>query len=87
MADELTRKMLKVFGVAVTDFEDASRRLQEQAKAAPPQELLGLAGQAMAASAEVTRRWLEVSRSLFEEQGRLHAELAQRIAAAAGRGA
>lgn len=87
MADELTRKMLKVFGVAVTDFEDASRRLQEQAKAAALQDLLGLAGQAMAASAEVTHRWLEVSRSLFAEQGRLHAELAQRIAGAASRSA
>ena len=87
MADEMTRKMLKVFGVAVTDFENASGRLQEQAKAAAPQDLLGLAGQAMAASAEVTRRWLEVSRSIFEEQGRLHAELAQRIAGAAGRSA
>jgi hypothetical protein len=85
MADELTRKMLKVFGVAVTDFEDASRRMQEQAKAAAPQDLLGLAGQALAASAEVTRRWLEVSRLIFEEQGHLHAELAQRIAAGGGK--
>ena len=84
MAEDLTRKMLKVFGVAVTDFEDASRRVQEQAKAAGPPDLLGLAGEALAASAEVSRRWLEVSRFLFEEQVRLHADVVQRIAAARG---
>jgi hypothetical protein len=84
MADDLTRKMLKVFGVAVTDFEDASRRIQEQAKVGGEEDLLRLAGEALAASAEVSRRWLEVCRYLFEEQGRLHADLAQRIAAARG---
>ncbi len=84
MADELTRKMLKVFGVAVTDFEDASRRIQEQARTGSEADLLRLAGEALAASAEVSRRWLEVSRYLFEEQSRLHADLAQRIAAARG---
>lgn len=84
MAEELTRKMLKVFGVAVTDFEDAGRRIQEQAKAVAPQDLLGLAGEALAASAEVSRRWLEVSRFIFEEQARLHADVVQRIAAARG---
>lgn len=84
MAEDFTRKMLKVFGVAVTDFEDASRRLQQQAKAAPPHDLLALAGETIAASAEVNRRWLEVSRTLFEEQARLHAEVGQRIAAARG---
>lgn len=84
MADELTRKMLKVFGVAVTDFEDASRRLREQAKSSPAQDLLGLAGEVISASAEVNRRWLEVSRFIFDEQARLHTEMAQRLAAARG---
>ena len=84
MAEDLTRKMLKVFGVAVTDFEDASRRIQEQAKAGSEADLLRLAGEALAASAEVSRHWLEVSRHLFEEQSRLHADLAQRVAAARG---
>jgi len=86
MADDATRKLLKVFGVAVTDFEDASRRLQEQAKDGATQDVLGLAGETIAASAEVNRRWLEVSRLIFEEQARLHAEVAQRLAAARGLG-
>jgi len=84
MAEDFTRKMLRVFGVAVTDFEDASRRLREHAQAAPPHDLLALAGDTIAASAEVNRRWLEVTRSLFDEQARLHAEVGQRIAAARG---
>lgn len=84
MADDLTRKLLKVFGVAVTDFEDASRRLQDQAKGGAEPDLLDLARETIAASAEVNRRWLEVSRFIFEEQARLHAEVAQRIAAARG---
>ena len=84
MADDLTRKLLKVFGVAVTDFEDASRRLQDQAKGGAEPDLLGLARETVAASAEVNRRWLEVSRFIFEEQARLHAEVAQRLAAPPG---
>ena len=84
MADDATRKLLKVFGVAVTEFEDASRRLQEQARAAGGADLLAAAGEAIAASAEVQRRWLELTHYLFEEQGRLHAALSERIAAARG---
>ena len=84
MADDATRKLLRVFGVAVTDFEDASRRLQDQTKGGAEQDLLGLARETIAASAEVNRRWLEVCRYLFEEQARLHAEVLQRIAAARG---
>ena len=84
MAEDATRKLLKVFGVAVTDFEDASVRLRQRAQSAPPADLLALAGETIAASAEVNRRWLEVSRCIFEEQARLHAEVGQRIAAARG---
>lgn len=84
MAEDATRKLLKVFGVAVTDFEDASVRLRQRAGSAPPADLLALAGDTIAASAEVNRRWLEVSRCIFEEQARLHAEVGQRIAAARG---
>lgn len=84
MAEDSTRKLLKVFGVAVTDFEDAGTRLREQAKAAAAHDLPALAGDAIAASAEVNRRWLEVTRSIFEEQARLHAEIGARIAAARG---
>jgi len=84
MADDTTRKLLKVFGVAVTDFEDASRRLQEQAKSGATQDILKLASDTIAASAEVNRRWFEMSRCIFDEQARLHTEVAQRIAAAGG---
>jgi hypothetical protein len=84
MADDATRKMLRVFGVAVTDFEDVSRRLQEQAAAGAAQDLLALAREALAASAEMNRRWFEMSRLIFEEQARLHAAVTQRVAPARG---
>ena len=84
MAEDSTRKLLRVFGVAVTDFEDASVRIRERAKAAAPQDLLPLAGEALAAAAEVNRCWLGVTRFIFEEQARLQAEMGQRIAAARG---
>ena len=84
MAEDSTRKLLRVFGVAMTEFEDASVQLRERAKTAAPQDLLALAGDTLAAAAEVHRRWLEVTRSIFEEQARLHAEVGQRIAAARG---
>ena len=32
MAEELTRKLLKVFGVAVTDFEDRCLQVAQQAR-------------------------------------------------------
>ena len=84
MADEATRQLLRAFGVAMTDFEDASRRIQEQAKSAAGPGLLAGAGEAIAAAAKVNERWLEVTRHLFAEQARLHAEVYQRIAAARG---
>ncbi len=84
MAEDSTRKLLRVFGVAVTEFEDASVRLRERAKTAPPQDLLALAGDTLAAAAEVNRCWHEVTRFIFEAQTRLHAEVGQRIAAARG---
>jgi hypothetical protein len=84
MAEDSTRKLLKVFGVAMTDFEDAGARLRERAETAAPQDLLALAGETIAASAEMNRRWLDVTRFLFEEQARLHAEVGQCIAAARG---
>jgi hypothetical protein len=82
MVDDATRKMLKVFGMAVTDFEDVSRRLQERARGAAGQDLLALAEEAITASAEVNRQWVEMCRHIFEEQARLQAAVAQRLAAA-----
>ncbi len=82
MAGDATHRLLKEFGMAVTDFEDAGTRMREQMQAA--QELLPLASDALAASADVNRRWLEVTRFLFEEQARLQAEIARRLAAAGG---
>lgn len=84
MAEDPTRKLLKVFGIAVTDFEDASKRLRERAGTVSVDDLLALAGEIIAASAEMNRSWLEVTRFLFEEQARWHAEVGRRIAAARG---
>ena len=73
-----TRMLLKVFGVSVTDFEAESARILDRAAAAGSErELLRDAAELVA---EVQGRWLEVTRRLFEEQGRF----LQRLAAAAG---
>ena len=80
MADELTRKLLKVFGVAVTDFEDRCTQVAQQAREVAasrgdPAAFLPLM-EALARSAlEVTRRWMEVTHLIVEQQNRTSTEI------------
>lgn len=76
MASEATRKLLKVFGIAVTDFEDQAEALIQRAEAlkargAPPEEAVALLEEAVRAIAMVTERWGEVQNLLQEVQQRL----------------
>lgn len=80
MAEELTRKLLKVFGVAVTDFEDRCQQLVQQArdaagKGADPAPFLPLLEECVRSTSEVTRRLLEVTQFIAEQQQRTHAEV------------
>lgn len=68
MPEDSTRKLLKVFGVAVTDCEDALARLRAAlgaepvpaAGALPALEAYGKAAR------ELTARWAEVSRLVLD---------------------
>ena len=76
MASDATRKLLKVFGIAVTDFEDQAEALVQRAEAlkargAPPEEAVALLEEAVRAVTVVTERWGEVQGFLQEVQQRL----------------
>ena len=80
MAEELTRKLLKVFGVAVTDFEDRCREIAQQARDTmtsgdDPAAFLPLLEGLVRSTSDVTRRLLEVTQFIVEEQNRTSAEL------------
>lgn len=76
MASEATRKLLKVFGIAVTDFEDQAEALIQRAEAlkaqgAPPAEVVPLVEEAVRAVSRVTEHWEQVQGNLQEVQRRL----------------
>ena len=82
MAEELTRKLLKVFGVAVTDFEDRCQQVVHQARDAAakgddPSAFLALLEELVRSTSEVTRRWMEVTQFIVEQQNRTHTEILQ----------
>ena len=73
MPSDATRKLLKVFGIAVTDFEDQAEALVEKAEAleargAPPGEVVVLLEEAIRAVAMLSEHWGEVERHLLESQ-------------------
>ena len=70
MAEDSTRKLLKVFGVSMTECEDALAALTAALREPP-----GGAGGAVAAleacgkaSRELSQRWAEVSRLILDYQ-------------------
>ncbi len=80
MAEELTRKLLKVFGVAVTDFEDRCLQLSQQARdetsrGSDPNAFLPLLEGLLRSTLEVTRRWMEVTQLIVEQQHRACTEV------------
>ena len=83
MADE-TRKLLKIFGVAVTDFEAEAEKLQAAAQLSVQsgqEQIAKLLKDATEVCRELNTRWLETTQHIFAIQGRLLA----RCADAAGR--
>lgn len=79
MAEELTRKLLKVFGVAVTDFEDRCQEIGQQVRDAvgrgDPAAFLPLLEGLVRSTSDVTRRLLEVTQFIVEQQNRTSAEI------------
>ena len=74
MSDE-TRRLLKVFGVSVTDFEDEAERLIERASglAASPAgpDAAQLLKDATELCRELNTRWLDTTKHVFAIQNRL----------------
>ncbi|MBI2884199.1 MAG: hypothetical protein HYY11_09920 [Candidatus Methylomirabilis oxyfera] len=80
MAEELTRKRLKVFGVAVTDFEDQCQAIAEQARrevdrGGDPAAFLPMLEGLLRSSSEVFGRWLEVTRAIVEQQQQTNVQI------------
>ena len=80
MAEELTRKLLKVFGVAVTDFEDRCLQVAQQARdevgrGVDPAAFLPMLEGLVRSTLEVTRRWMEVTQLIVEQHNRTCTEV------------
>ncbi len=87
MPEEATRRLLKLFGIALTDFEDQTKITLERLRALGPRDLtsattLELVDQWLKLHGEVMERWLEVTRLLLETQARAQAEFLRIIGAA-----
>jgi hypothetical protein len=76
-----TRKLLKVFGVAVTDAEAEAERLAGAAArlsaGAGKEEVAKLLKDASDLCRELNTRWLEITERVFAIQGRLQQQLAE----------
>ena len=76
-----TRKLLKVFGVAVTDAEAEAERLAGTARqlsaGTTKEEFAMLLKDASDLCRELNTRWLEITERVFAIQGRLQQQLAE----------
>ena len=83
MNDE-TRKLLKIFGVAVTDFEAEAEKLAATAAQLDPDSGRDQVAKLMKDAAELCRelntRWLEVTQHVFALQDRLLSRCAEAAA-------
>ena len=80
MADEDTRRLLKVFGIAVTDYEATITHLLEQAKMLVQEGgdiagLLPLFEELCRTSRDLNTQWKEVTGHIIEAQNHAYSEL------------
>jgi len=79
-----TRKLLKVFGVAVTDAEAEAERLAGTAAQLPAsaskEEIAKLLKDASELCRELNTRWLEITERVFAIQTRLETHLSEAAA-------
>ena len=80
MNDE-TRKLLKVFGVAVTDFEAEAEKLAatagQMSGGTGKEQIVALLQDATDLCRELNTRWLETTQHIFKLQDRLLSQLAE----------
>lgn len=80
MADE-TRRLLKIFGVAVTDFEGEAEKLRATAAQlsadSVKHDIAKLLKDATELCRELNTRWLETTQHIFAMQNRLLARCAE----------
>jgi hypothetical protein len=79
--NEDTRKLLKIFGVAVTDAEAEAERLAGTAAqlsgSAGKEEVAKLLRDASELCRELSTRWLEITGRVFAIQSRMQQQLAE----------
>lgn len=92
MPEEVTRRLLKQFGMAVTDLEEQTQATLERLQPLGQRPVdaattLEIVEQWLKLSREVTERWLEMTRLIVEKQTKAQAELLRLIgdARAAGK--
>ena len=89
MAED-TRKLLKLFGVAVTDAEAEAEKLAAAAArlsaGGGKEEVAAVLKDASDLFRELNARWFEVTQRVFEIQGRLQGQLSQAAGALRGPG-
>lgn len=80
MAEEDTRRLLRVFGVTVTNFEDRSAQLLERAthlrQVGDTNALAALMKEVADALLDLQARWLEITEHITLRQRQLLTELA-----------
>jgi hypothetical protein len=80
MADEDTRKLLRTFGVTVTNFEERSTRLLEQAKqlrqAGDSDGMLTLLKDFAGELLDLQGRWLEITNHIISSQRQVLTDIA-----------
>jgi hypothetical protein len=79
-----TRRLLKIFGVAVTDSEAEAERLVSRAGQLSThsnrEEVVGLLKDGADLCRELNTRWLEITERVFAIQARLQTQLAEAAA-------
>jgi UDP-N-acetylmuramyl tripeptide synthase len=80
MAEEDTRQLLRTFGVTVTNFEERTTQLLEQAKqlrqAGDSNGMLTLLKDFAGELLDLQRRWLDITNHTLSQQRRVLAEIA-----------
>jgi phage host-nuclease inhibitor protein Gam len=88
MNDE-TRKLLKIFGVAVTDSEAEAEkqvaRAGQLSASSSKEEMTALLKDAADLCRELNTRWLEITERVFAIQNRLQAQVAEAATKLLGR--
>ncbi len=83
-----TRKLLKIFGVAVTDAEAEVEKLLARSGQlstdSPREEVAALLKDGADLCRELNTRWLEITERVFEIQSRLQSQLAEAAARVQG---